>query len=680
MSRESSRPQEIDIVKELAINLLNRTCLEDLLWEIAEAIGRLPGFEDCVVYLLEDDQLVQRAAFGLKQKAERELLEPIAIPLGKGIVGTVGSTGVAEIIADTSQDPRYIHDQFDGSSELAVPVTYEGKVIAVLDTESAKLNAYTHEDLEMLQTMANISASRIASAIKENENERLSREYARLNKELESRVLRRTQQLEATNSDLIIQRDRLASILNSIRDGLICTDHNFIIRLFSPSAADITGWPMSEALGRSLDEVFRLRNVATTSELIIGTMMNRGARESVLVNNLGEERDIRWGLSVSQFHESSREFVIVFGDTTEDKILARQAEQIQRLESLGILAGGIAHDFNNNLTAIQSALTVVEIGEGKSVQEALEVSSLACKAASSLAQQLMTFAKGGEPIRQSANLRELLQNAASVVLPRTDCRVNWNLPTKDLYVLVDPGQMSQVFCNLFLNAAQAMNDSGEIHVIVETADNFAKVLIRDEGPGVDEDILGNVFEPYYSSKPSGAGLGLTISYFIMKRHGGKLELTNHESGALVSLNLPLAEAVAAAQVQNENIPVAGKKRILVMDDDKHVRKGVSLLVGSFGHTVVEARHGDEALEEVRRHVTMGNKVDLAILDLKVTEGRGGAEVVDEMRAAQSDLLCVVSSGYSQDPIMSRFSEYGFHGVLPKPFNRKEIATVLAELL
>lgn len=682
MSRESKRPQDIDIVKELAINLLKRTCLEDLLWEIAEAIGCLPGFEDCVVYLLEGEQLVQRAAFGLKQKAERELLEPIEIPLGQGIVGTVAQTGVAEIVSDTSKDPRYILDQFDGSSELTVPVTFEGKVIAVIDTESQETNAYSSDDLEMLQTMANISASRIASAINEAEKERLSREYARLNKELESRVMRRTQQLEATNSDLIIQRDRLASILNSIRDGLICVDHNFVIRLFSPSAADITGWTIVEALGRSLNDVFRLKEVPDTSQLILSTQLIRESRESVLLNRAGQERDIRWGLGVSQVHESNREYVVVFGDTTEAKILARQGEQIQRLESLGILAGGIAHDFNNNLTAIKTALTVIEIGKEEATQEALEVSSLACESARALAQQLMTFAKGGAPIRQAISLKELMQNAAAVVLPGTNCKVDWQMPEEDLFVFVDPGQMSQVFCNLFLNATQAMDNGGYIRVTAEfgDADNFIQVSIQDEGPGIDEEILSNVFEPYYSSKPMGTGLGLTISYFIMKRHGGKLVLRNHPSGAVVSLGIPKSEAAAEEETPEEQVPVTGKKRILVMDDDKHVRRGVSLLVGSFGHTVVEAQHGDEALAQMESHVSTGSKIDLAILDLKVKEGRGGAEIVNEMKSAQEDVVCVVSSGYSQDPIMSRYEDYGFHGVLPKPFSRDEIATLLADLL
>ena len=682
MSRESARRPDIDIVKELALNLLKRTSLDDLLWEIAGAIGRLPKFEDCVVYLVEGDELVQKAAFGLKQKGSRELFEPIVIPIGHGIVGAVAKTGIAENISDTSLDPRYIFDQFAGASELTVPVVYEGEVIAVIDTESEQRNAYNDADMEMLQTMANVSASRIASAINEREKERLSREYARLNRELESRVLQRTGQLEATNADLILQRDRLASILNSIQDGLICADHNFKVRLFSPSAADITGWAITEALGKSLGEVFRLKGVADSEELILKTSQDRRSRESILLTCGGEERDIRWGLGVSQDHDSNREYVVVFGDTTQANLVARQSEQIQRLESLGILAGGIAHDFNNNLTAIQSALTVVGMGDHEATKEAIEITGLACDSARSLAQQLMTFAKGGAPIKQTANLRELLFKASAVVLPGTNCKVVWELPAEDCFVFVDPGQIGQVFTNLFLNAAQAMDNSGQIRVRIETDtdDHLYCVIIEDEGPGIAEERLESIFEPYYSSKPAGSGLGLTISYFVMKRHGGSLALSNHPAGALAKVGVPRSEAVAQEDRTATQPASSEQRRILVMDDDQQVRKGVSLLVSSFGHSVIEAIHGDHAIDLLQFELSNAGRVDLAILDLRVHDGRGGAEVVKEMRQMQKDLVCVVSSGYSQDPVMSRYSDYGFQGVLPKPFSRSDVADLFAQLL
>jgi len=230
---------KFDVIRQLAISLLRRNTLHDLCWEISAAIGSLPGFEDSVVYLLEDDCLVQTAAYGLKATPQRQIVNPLIIPRGKGIVGTVAATGVAELIFDTADDPRYIRDEYAGRAEITVPVIYQDRVMAVLDSEHAQPGAYTPQHLEILQAIADVCAPRIASAQVEQANTQVRRELETLNSELEERVRRRTAQLVTARDASEKQRDRLATVLNAIQDGLIVLNSERRIDLISPSAASL---------------------------------------------------------------------------------------------------------------------------------------------------------------------------------------------------------------------------------------------------------------------------------------------------------------------------------------------------------------------------------------------------------------------------------------------------------
>jgi len=227
----------------LAIRLLRRNALSDLWREIVEAVGALPGFTDLVLYLEQNGILVQVAAFG----ANRQIVQPIQIPIGKGIVGSVAKLAASELINDTQLDPRYLRDQFDGHSELAVPVVYQDRVIAVLDTEHTSVGRYTAEHQELLQTIANISASWLASAITEQENRAVRDELAELNQQLEQRVLQQTRELSDVWDFILKERDRSVAVLNYLQNGLLLVTADYRIKLLSPSAGALTGWTQRDA-------------------------------------------------------------------------------------------------------------------------------------------------------------------------------------------------------------------------------------------------------------------------------------------------------------------------------------------------------------------------------------------------------------------------------------------------
>ena len=680
----NQRLPEIDIIKDLAISLLRRSTLDDLLWDIADAIGKMPGFEDSVVYLREGEAMVQRAAYGVKRNEDGTLNKPISIPIGSGIVGHVASTGVPELISDISQDARYIFDLYAGQSELAVPVSFEGRVIAVLDTESKKLDAYSRADLEILQTMANISAPRIGSALADQERVRISRELAELNSELEQRVASRTHELEQANADILRQRDRLESILNSMQDGMICFDQKGTVRLMSPSASRLTGWPIEEAIGRKVASVFVPASRIDREVFFRLSKLNTPS-ETEIRSRDGRLLDVRWTLGESR-QLGRAENVLVFSDVTGQKQLAKQAEQVQRIESLGILAGGIAHDFNNNLTAIQSAMESIPVEDSRT-SAALELSRVACDSARSLAKQLLTFSNGGAPARRPTSLKSLIEKSIALVLEPMNVETHWQPQEFDISVYVDPDQVSQVFTNLLLNAAQAMSGAGTVRLKVAYSKSsdfgrkeLVEVVIQDEGTGIPNEHLGSIFDPYFTSRSDGIGLGLTISYHILKRHDGSLVIENWEGGALARVRIPLSAENVIANEKSLEPRTSASSSILLLEDETLVRDGVRMLLESLGHTVLEATHGDEAVEVFEAAQQRGQSIGLMILDLRIKGGRGGAEVVPELRGINADVPILACSGYHKDPIMSNFKANGFDGALPKPFRRDALAEILSQHL
>ena len=686
-----------DFVNQLAIRLLKRNTLSDLCWEIAEAIGTLPGFADCVLYLGSGGNWVQAAAHGPKRGPDREIVDPIVIPAGQGIVGHVALTGQPQLIPDTLLDARYIRDSFYGRSELTVPVIYQDAVIAVLDTEHKSVGAYTTAHLELLKTIANISASRIASAIIEEENRVVREELAKLNLELEQRVVQRTIELSNARDFILRERDRSLAVLNSMQNGLLVVNSYFHIELLSPSARRLTGWGQRDAVGHHLNEVFRLKEVGDLALQLAESSSLAVTKEAVLICRDNTLRDIRWHANVIQHSpQGSREFAIAFHDVTQEKYLARRTESFDRMKSLGILAGGIAHDFNNNLAAIQASIDCMTTISSPSEVRALDIARQACREAKQLTQQLLTFSKGGVPVRKPHSIEEILQTSASLATSGRRVTINWKLDSNLPFVMADSGQITQVFNNIFLNAAQAVGDTHDALITVQAtvtpstvaADDpgrdlgpadrtYIRVVVSDDGPGFDPATLNRVFEPYFSSSKGGSGLGLTSSFFIIQNHQGEIFAANGANGgAEVTVLIPTTSTLPTVPVDRTVTDSEDRFRILLLDDDELVRSSISMLLKSLGHEVVEASDGDAALEKISKENASGRKCQIALLDLTIQHGRGGAEIVGELKELCPGIVCVVVSGYSDRPAMASPQKFGFHAVLAKPFSRIDLKEVL----
>jgi PAS domain S-box-containing protein len=385
-------------------------------------------------------------------------------------------------------------------------------------------------------------------------------------------------------------------------------------------------------------------------------------------------------------------------DITERKRTEEALLKVRKIESLGILAGGIAHDFNNVLTAILGNLSLakkhVRDGRLETVLQHLDSAERASMQARGLTQQLLTFSKGGEPVRAPTSLATLLQETTRFALAGSNVKGELELPPDLRTAFIDHGQIGQVIHNLMLNAVQAMPGGGTVHVHADNVSfaadtyehgmkikkgQYVRVAIRDEGTGIAAEHLSRIFDPYFTTKEHGSGLGLATAYSIVRNHQGIIYVDSEAGvGSVFTFCLPAADEPEALEGALPEIK-HGKGLVLVMDDEVAILKVLDGMLAELGYEVVTTRNGDEALRAHMDQSRSGRPFDAVILDLTIPGGKGGKETVSEILALDPQAYVVVSSGYSNDPIMANFASYGFADVLPKPYTLEDVSRALGKM-
>jgi PAS domain S-box-containing protein len=389
---------------------------------------------------------------------------------------------------------------------------------------------------------------------------------------------------------------------------------------------------------------------------------------------------------------------VVIIDITERKRIKEELQKVQKLESVGLLAGGIAHDFNNILTAIMGNITLslLKSPRGSKVHSLLKSAEKAVLRASDLTQQLLTFSKGGDPIKEDASIKELVMESANFVLRGSNVSCSSSFADDLLVLEVDKGQISQVIQNLILNAVQAMPEGGVVAVTVENTvlnlgeisllppGEYVKIAFKDHGIGIDKRYLQKIFDPYFTTKKKGSGLGLSIVYSIVKKHNGSITVESEPGkGTVFTIYLPASEKkeiLPSDARQGEDLPGRGSGAVLIMDDDPGVRKAGTLMLESLGYTVTCVEDGKQALELYKKAKQVGHPFDVVIMDLTVPGGMGGEKAVKELTAFDPEAKVVVASGYSNDPVMANYKKYGFSGMLPKPIVLEDLHKLLNQLI
>ncbi len=509
--------------------------------------------------------------------------------------------------------------------------------------------------------------------------------------------------------EIAAEKESLAVTLRSIGDGVITTDVQGKIIMINNTGETLTGWSSRDAIGQPLKAVFnvaidlaaqaRMQNTGFRNEaqsILVGLPAN-----ATLVARDGTEHIIEQVASPIRDRKNEvAGVVLVFRDITERQRNESERRKAEALEQLGLLAGGIAHDFNNLLTAIIGNISLASLllPPNDEMATRLRDAKNASMRARDLAQQLLTFARGGAPIKKTASIGKLIQDTVSFSLRGTQSRSEFDFGPDLWPAEIDAGQISQVVANLVVNADQAMPNGGTLwigchnftydHETTPTIPDlkpgeYIRISIRDEGTGISESYLKRIFDPYFTTKEKGNGLGLATTYSIIKNHHGLITVDSQiHCGSTFTLYLPASlerEAVVEPTVTTTEA-IQGTGRILVVDDEEAIRDLVEFTLTRLGYEVSQAGSALEGVDLYREKLKAGQRFDLVILDLTLPGGMGGKEALKKLIEIDPTVTAIVSSGYAMDATMSRYEDFGFRGVISKPYEAAELGKTVHEVI
>jgi len=511
-------------------------------------------------------------------------------------------------------------------------------------------------------------------------------------------------EIRVAADNLRTEKERLAVTLRSIGDGVITTDTDGRIVLINQVAEKLTGWNQEEVGGVALENVFRIIDETSRKELTnpVIEALSTGrvvelSNHTVLISRDGTERAIA-DSAAPILNEANKIIgvVLVFRDVSEKKHIEEELFKARKLESIGVLAGGIAHDFNNFLTAILGNISLAKrlTTPDERIYEILENAETASNRAKGLTQQLLTFSKGGTPIRKLASIGKIIAESASFVLRGSNVSYQLEIDPNLHLAEVDTGQLTQVFNNLIINADQAMPNGGQIkisasNVIIPASTDHAepfkagiKISISDQGCGISAENLDRIFDPYFTTKKQGSGLGLATVYSIIRNHSGEITVVSKE-GAGTTFNI-LLPAITDSKADTVNSKPQDSHRgsgsILIMDDEKIVCEVLTNILEHFGYEVKCCSDGQEASLLYENTFKNNQPFDAVIMDITIPGGIGGKEAITMLQKTDPNVCAIVSSGYANDPIMAHCKDYGFAATLSKPYNIAEIEDVLKKVL
>ncbi len=498
---------------------------------------------------------------------------------------------------------------------------------------------------------------------------------------------------------------RLARILEISADAIISTNDKQNITVFNKGAETVFGYDSSEIITRPLEVLIPERFLDVYRKEMVN--FSKSKKEFIRLNEKYFDlyglkkggKEFPADISISKVDEDGKiVYTTIFRDITSSKKMEDEILKGQKLDSVGVLAGGIAHDFNNILTAILGNTNLADIyldsNDFDKVHKTHKNIETATIMAKGLTQQLLTFSKGGEPVKKTFTIAKHIKEASNFAVRGSNVKCEFDMPDNLWMVNADEGQLNQVINNLVLNAVHAMPEGGSLKVVAENITKisvnltnslkqgkYVKFSFTDSGIGIKEEHCKKIFDPYFTTKQKGSGLGLASSYSIIKKHDGLITVESEFGiGTTFSIYLPASiEKPKTVDTQEKKI-VTGKGRVLVMDDNEGIRFMTSQSLGYLGYDVEVAKDGKEAIELYKKSIDTNEPFDLFILDLTIPAGMGGEEAIKEIHKIDDKAKAIVFSGYSNDQAFVNYKKYGFNGFLTKPFEINELSEIVQKVI
>jgi PAS domain S-box-containing protein len=492
--------------------------------------------------------------------------------------------------------------------------------------------------------------------------------------------------------ELLAVKKHFELVLGSMAEGILEVTSRGRIVYANPIAISLAGVSEEALLASSLEDIFEGKDRERVGEILSlkeATSSNGHQGSSFNING---RQVLLKALPVSGETTSC---IIILTDITERKKIELQLQRAQKLEAVGKLAGGIAHDFNNILTAIMGNISLAKIyasPEDKAFSK-LDAAEQAAMRAKALTQQLFPFSKCGSPVKRIIQLQPILKDICSAILRDSEAVCDLSISEDIWPVDADAQQIRIVFQNMMANADKANGRTGKItvrasNVLIDSnrffpfkPGRYVTLSIQDQGGGLPEESIPQIFDPYFTSNETQNGLELVTAYSIVKKHGGEIIVESEKgSGTAFQIYLPAADLKQRQETVRVTRSSEPRGRVLVMDDEEIIREVVGALLKHLGYSVDYARDGLEAIQTYQQAKASGKPFDTVLMDLTIVDGMGGRETIERLLQIDPDVKAIVSSGYSTDPIMSRFKDYGFVAALDKPYKLNELNAVLEEVL
>jgi PAS domain S-box-containing protein len=548
------------------------------------------------------------------------------------------------------------------------------------------------EDFFILLVTARDDAQDLQNALDAGANDYLTKplDAARLNVRMSvaERRIRALVERNQARAELQETVRKMTDILDKTSDGFFAVDRDWKFTFINPQAERLLGRRREDLLGKDFWMELPEFTAAAFEE-----NYRRAMSEQVAVEFEASDSSGRVWYELLAY-PSGGGVSVFLRDVTDRKRVEQERLTTSKIESLGTLAGGIAHDLNNILTVIAGNIGLAQIETPENATPLLSFLSRAGQAAQQAAQlssQLLTFSKGGTPLKRVASISSIIRQATEFSLHGSNLRAELNVPSDLWKAAVDPGQIEQVMNALVINAREEMPDGGTVRVSANNVEvdsssglplrpgRYLKVSVADNGGGIDPASVTKIFDPYFTTKATASGLGLSISYSVVKKHAGLLHLeSTSPEGSTFAFYLPAADDEA----QSEETPAAHRvfnfnhQRVLVMDDEAAIRDLTSELLATLGYKVTTVPDGAEALKTYARAMRSGENFQAVILDATIRGGMGGVATIERLRDLDPDVNAIICSGYSDEAALAEFLTYGFRAALAKPFTRHELANVL----